>query len=61
MLITLLKGTSAAHLQPTDSVPTFTRLVYYPLNKREPERGVALCNESFSGVMKLELEQRERF
>ncbi len=53
MLITLLKGTSTAYLQPAASDPTFTRLVYYPLNKREPEWGVALCNESFSRVMKL--------
>lgn len=53
MLIALLKGTSTAYLQPADSVPTFTRFMYYPLDKRVPEWGVALCNESFSWVMKL--------
>lgn len=53
ILITLLKGTSAAYLQPADSAPTFSRLLYYPLNKREPEWSVAPCNESFSRVMKL--------
>lgn len=53
ILITLLKGTSAAYLQPADSAPTFSRLLYYPLNKREPKWSVALCNESFSRVMKL--------
>lgn len=52
-LITELKGTSEAYLQPADSALTFSPFLYYPLNKSEPERSVALCNESSSRVMKL--------
>lgn len=53
ILITVLKGTSAVYLLPADSARKFSRLLYYPLYKREPEWSVALCNESFPRVMKL--------
>lgn len=53
ILITVLKGTSAEYLPPADSALTFSRLLYYPLYKREPDWSVALCNESFSRVANL--------